>query len=261
MTMVQSALKLAQRGLPVFPLIPGDKIPLHGSNGYLDATTDPDKIAALWSGNNRNCNIGSATGHSFFTLDVDDMAAETALQKLEAQHGAIPPTVEVITSRGRHLHFKMPATPVRCSAGKIAPHLDIRGLGGFVVLPPSLHPSGKRYCWSIDCHHEFAPAPDWLLEIIREPAADETQATPPEEWRALVEGGVDAGARDCTVTKLAGHLLRKGVDPFVVYVLLKSWNETQVRPPLPAEDIARIFGSIAAKEVKRLEAKKRAYGR
>jgi len=76
-------------------------------------------------------------------------------------------------------------------------------------------------------------------------------ATPPSEWRALVAKGVAEGARDCTVAKLAGYLLRRRVDPIVALELLRIWNATRFSPPLPAADIERIVGSIAGKELKR----------
>jgi hypothetical protein len=73
----------------------------------------------------------------------------------------------------------------------------------------------------------------------------------PPDWAALLAAGVDEGARDQTVTRIAGHLLRRYVDPHVVLELLTAWNATQCRPPLPDEDVERIVGSICARELKR----------
>ncbi len=98
-----------------------------------------------------------------FVVDVDGLDAEAALRRLEAEHGALPPTVEVITARGRHIYFKWPQEPVRNSAGKIGPHIDVRGDGGYVLSPPSIHPSGRRYSWSVDSTSYIAEAPGWLV--------------------------------------------------------------------------------------------------
>ena len=54
------------------------------------------------------------------------------------------------------------------------------------------------------------------------------------EWRGIVTGGVAEGARDCTIAKLTGHLLRRRVDPIVVLELMQVWNATRCTPPLPA---------------------------
>jgi hypothetical protein len=77
--------------------------------------------------------------------------------------------------------------------------------------------------------------------------------TPPAEWRELVENGVAEGARDNSVAKLAGHLLRRHVDPVAVLGLLQAWNDARCRPPLPPADITRIVHSIAGKELRRRE--------
>ena len=72
------------------------------------------------------------------------------MRRLEATHGELPASVEVITARGRHLYFRTPEVPVRNTASKIAPGIDTRGDGGYVLAPPSIHPSGRRYAWSVD---------------------------------------------------------------------------------------------------------------
>jgi hypothetical protein len=245
--MIGAALALARRGLRVFPCRPRAKEPAT-VNGLKAATTDPILIKCWWQQEPQS-NIAIATGMAshVFVLDVD--GAEAELKKLEAQHGAIPPTVEVITARGRHLYFKWPDRLVRNSAGKIAPGIDVRGEGGYVLAPPSVHPSGRRYEWSVDTANVIAPAPDWLLAKIAEPTTG-AAVTPPSEWRELIKG-VSEGARDCSTAKLAGHLLRRGVHSFVVLELLQSWNATRCTPPLPEKAIARIVNSIAGRELQR----------
>lgn len=88
------------------------------------------------------------------------------MRVLEQNYGELPVTVESITGRGRHLYFKMPDQPVKCSASKIAPKIDVRGDGGYVLAPPSIHPSGRPYCWSVDTNNAFAEAPAWLLRRL-----------------------------------------------------------------------------------------------
>ena len=102
----------------------------------------------------------------------------------------------------------MPDVPVRNSAGKIAAGVDVRGDGGYVLAPPSIHPSGRAYAWSVDTAGAIAAAPDWLLARITEHANGNGKATPSSEWRVLLADGIAEGTRDCTLAKLAGHLLR-----------------------------------------------------
>lgn len=188
------------------------------------------------------------TRFKIFVVDIDSPDAEAELRKLEAHNTALPPSVEAITARGRHIYFQWPKRLVRNSAGKIAPGIDTRGLGGYVLAPPSVHPCGRRYEWSVDSASTFAAAPEWLLAAITEPAG--STATPPIEWRELVKG-VAQGARDCSATRLAGYLLRRQVDPQVALALLQDWNAARCTPPLPETDIERIIHSISDKEIRR----------
>jgi hypothetical protein len=217
----------------------------------LDATADFDTIRQWWR-DDPNYNVAIATGAAsrLFVIDIDGIDAETELHKLEAEHGLLPPSVEVITARGRHVYFQWPACAIRNSASKIAPGVDVRGQGGFVLCPPSIHPSGRRYEWSVDTGNSLAAAPQWLLDKLA-PRAGQGSNTAPSEWRELVINGVDEGSRDTSLTKLAGYLLRRYINPLVALELLQVWNSARCRPPLPADDVERIVSSIARKEIQR----------
>lgn len=248
--MLRTAVALALKGMAVFPCRPQDKRPAT-ANGLKDATTDLDIIRQWWR-QEPQFNLAIATGavSGIFVLDVDNLDAEVELRRLEAEHTGLPSTVEVITSRGRHVYFRTPEVTIRNSASKIAPGIDVRGEGGYVLAPPSIHPSGRRYEWSVDCS-ALADAPAWLVAKVSQPANGATPPLPPERWRELVVTGAVEGTRDCTVAKLAGHLLRRRIDPFVALELLQSWNATKCLPPLPASDIERIVASVAGRELQR----------
>jgi len=76
-------------------------------------------------------------------------------------------------------------------------------------------------------------------------------AAPAAAWRTIVTGSIAEGTRNCTVTKLTGHLLRRHVDPIVVHALVQAFNATRCVPPLSAEEVERIVGSICGKELQR----------
>lgn len=246
-----TALILASRGRFVFPCLPCDKRPAT-ARGYKDATIDPDVIRQWWH-QEPNYNLAIATGaiSKIFCIDLDGLDAEGELRKLEAEHGELPATVEVCTARGRHIYFQMPDVPVRNSAGKIAPGIDLRADGGYALVPPSVHPSGRTYCWSVDCTRTFAPAPDWLLAKIAEPASAKKAATPPAEWQSLVHDGVSEGKRNDSITRLAGYLLRRRVDALLAVEIIFAVNEARCRPPLERNEVIAIVDSIAAREMKR----------
>ena len=168
-----AALALAKRGWPVFPC--GiDKKPLV-KNGFKVASTGQEQITAWW-GQFAAASIGVPTGTAIgcFVLDVDLPDGPASLSALEKQHGPLPDTAEQRTgSGGRQLFFKMPPnTSIRNSAGKIGTGLDVRGDGGYVIVPPSGHPSGGRYFWTSQKGTAPADAPQWLLDLVIKPKAE-----------------------------------------------------------------------------------------
>jgi hypothetical protein len=92
--------------------------------------------------------------------------------------------------------------------------------------------------------------PAWLLSALRQPQAAKA-ATPAATWRELVKHGVGEGRRNDAITRLAGHLLRRDVDPLVTFEMLLTWNVARCRPPLDEEEVARIVARITEREFKR----------
>jgi Bifunctional DNA primase/polymerase, N-terminal/Primase C terminal 1 (PriCT-1) len=249
--MLRTALTLATRGIHVFPCVPRGKAPAC-EHGCKAATTDGDTIRQWWH-TEPHYNIGIACGSvsGIFAVDIDSYEAEKRLAKLEDAHDRLPPTVEVITSRGRHLYFRYPTDrSVRNSAGKIAPGIDTRGDGGYTLAPPSIHPSGRAYAWSVDSANRFAIAPPWLLDRINGHASSK-QPTPAATWRSLMGAGVDEGQRNDAAARLCGYFLRRNCDAFLVLDLLLLWNASRCRPPLADEEIEYIVSSVAGAEIKR----------
>ena len=250
--MLRTALTLATRGLAVFPCRPYDKRPAT-EHGCKDATTDLNTIREWWR-HEPLFNVAIATGtvSGIFVVDIDGPDGEAELRKLALELGELPATVEVITRRGRHLYFRTPDRPVHSSVSKIAVDVDVRGENAYVLAPPSNHPCGLPYIWSVDGSNSVASAPDWLLARVTTPTnGKKNPQTPPSEWRALVIDGADEGQRDNAVTRLCGYLLRHDIDPIVTLETLQIWNRERCRPPLPPRDIERIVQSIAGKEIAR----------
>jgi hypothetical protein len=154
-----------------------------------------DEVAEWWAGDRARLGVGILTGAisgNIFVLDVDvgpGKDGDDSLRALQMAHDDLPETAEVRTgSGGRHLYFRAPAgvAVIRNSAGKLGPGLDIRGEGGFVVAPPSVHASGQPYVWSWQntLDQGIADAPGWLLDLVRADAP--TPGAAPRE-RAPVE--------------------------------------------------------------------------
>jgi hypothetical protein len=157
------ALDYAARGLAVFPCIYRTKEPAT-RRGFYDATTNPATIRR-WFGGSHQYNLAVRTGlaSGAWILDVDN---EDSLHRLEQRHGPLPPTMRSRGRRGAHLWWRA-HVPVQCSAGRVAAGIDVRGENGYLVVPPSIHPSGVMYRW-LNCE-SLATAPDWLLALTRKP--------------------------------------------------------------------------------------------
>jgi len=251
-TMLSAAQNLAAKGLWVFPCRAADKRPAT-ARGLKDATTDAEIITRWWR-DNPQFNIGIATGSvsRIFVVDIDGDDGEGELRKLEAAHGALPITVESLTGHGRHLYFAWPVDrPVRNSASRIGRGIDTRGDGGYVLAPPSLHPTGRRYSWSCDTGSAFSLAPAWLLDLLTTHRQTDLAATPSEAWVDLIRDGVGEGQRNNALARLCGHLLRKRVNALVVLQLASAFNDARCRPRLSAAEVLTIVNSVAGLELKR----------
>jgi hypothetical protein len=111
-----------------------------------------------------------------------------SLARLEETNARLPHTIEAVTgSGGSHIYFVHPGFNMPNRVG-LKPGIDLRGDGGCVVVPPSLHPIGKRYAWKRSHHpDETKPAcmPDWLMKLATGQSG--SKGHPPEYWRRLVK--------------------------------------------------------------------------
>ena len=139
----------------------------------------------------------------------------------------------------------MAGRDIRNSVSAIAPGIDVRGTGGYVVVPPSIHPSGRRYTWSVDSANTFADAPQWLLDKV----TAKPKVTPPADWCALIRDGVDEGPRTDNIVRLAGHLLGRRIGPDEVFELVSAFNDARCRPPLARDVVAPPSPTSATREL------------
>ena len=171
----QQVLRLSARGFRIFPCKPREKEP--AICGWKQAaTTDPTQLVR-WFDEFPESNWGLVTGPipAIFVLDVDGIKGLNSFFELCGrdlrQVELACATLGVRTPRGSHLYYRYPAEMRICnSAGKLAAGCDIRSGGGFVLCPPSVHPSGEPYRWLGGAEDVcIASAPAWLLERIAIP--------------------------------------------------------------------------------------------
>jgi hypothetical protein len=253
-----AAITYAEQGLPAFPLHPivdGECACIRAgctdvgkhpaSNGWQRSIASPEAAASIWRPDARvERGIGLALGPraGAWVSDVDPRhGGDESLARLVAEHGELPATWEAETGdRGGHLYWAWPddgGEEIRNSTGKIAPGIDVRGAGGFVVAPPSLHASGRRYVWTARPGDRPAPAPGWLVELAR--AANRTRASASSESSGE-EVFARAGERHTQAVSLAGLMRWWGAGEETIVAAVLAFCRTQCdQAGPPALDFAK----------------------
>lgn len=247
--MIAAALRWAERGRPVLP-VGAHKRPLI-ERGLTDATTDAETLRRWWT-RWPNANVAIRTGapSGLVVLDVDGQEGADALAELEREHEPLPTTASVATPRGgQHFYFAHPGSPVKTTASVIAPGIDVRGDGGYVLVPPSVGPNGRPYAWD----EEAPPAamPPWLVTLTRARTEGdgERRAEPASTWVRMVAHGLPEGERNAGLARLVGHLLVRDVSVQLAGALAHLINDTRCKPPLDPREVDRVIASIAGREV------------
>ncbi|MCC6740935.1 MAG: DUF3987 domain-containing protein [Planctomycetia bacterium] len=243
---VSAALVHAANGLPVFP-VKKDKTPatLHG---HLDASLDAAKITEMFAAAPEDAGLACATGNGVVVLDVDPRHnGDDSLDTLtEGGKRPLPPTPQVLTGGGgRHFYFSVPpGVRVPCRTGLLS-GLDVRGDGGYVVMPPSVHASGRRYEWEASSEGvPLAPVPDWLLELILKGSPKAAPLT--DEPEAVIH----EGQRHSWAARHAGKLRRASASAEEILAALRTLNKSgKFKPPHDDADLERIARDIGGKPV------------
>lgn len=258
--LAEAAHDYVERGLAIIPLGVGKKEPVTKS-GLNDWTDNPGQIDVWWGQGehagkrgNPSYNIGMACGQvsgGIIAIDLDCHSDEANglhfLRDWEVEHGKLPETWTQITGSGGKQLFYRAGQDIRNSAnGEIG--VDVRGNGGYVVLPPSLHPCGDCYEWSISPDDmDVADADDKVYDFIR--AVSKTKKRS-DGWNAEKTGipSEIKENRNETLFSLGRSFLSRGSGHDEVATLIRSLNATICSPPLPADEVEKLIGSINSKE-------------
>jgi RecA-family ATPase len=241
-TMLEATLRYRKLDYSVIP-VGNDKKPLVKWERFQTELASEEEIKS-WFLRFPNANVGIVTG------------AVSGLVVVDVEKGGLtddlPPTVMSKTGGGGfHYYYRRPDVAVKNGVriGNKEDLRDIRGDGGYVVAPPSLHASGEHYEWITppESVAGFADFPMWLIEQKR------TQEIFPKDgqydWEEKVNG-VSEGERNNTAAAISGKLLAylpaKDWEGYA-WPLLRNWNKSN-NPPLPDMELRSAFDSIAQRQ-------------
>lgn len=239
MNFMKWALHYASKGMYVFPLSPGTKIPLANTSGHNDATTDPERIVEWWK-DYPDANIGLNCGKSgIVVVDVDTKDGKVGSQSLFAVAGDDLHLLDTVRSKtwsgGEHLFYKGSCP---CSQSELGQNLDIKGEGGYVVLAPSrISEKGKTgtYEWKKGYGGEkleFLDFPDKLRPLAKD-------KVPLKEIEHIFEN-----SRHSTIVRFGGFCRHIGMTVPEIISALHAINEERCVPPLPRAEVDKIAKSM-----------------
>lgn len=249
---VEHVKGLARSGFKVFPT---NNLKRPTTEGWQElATDDEEMVGPLFSEHmNGWLGVGVRTGLGFIVIDTDPKnCGEENLIKMEKNLGALPPT---LTSRsgsgGHHRYYKVPENVEITNRAPINhdyPGVDVRGRGGYVVAPPSMHESGNSYEWLSVCDTMSSLPVTWVASLSVRPR-EITKAQPKgqkkemsvDTLRFLAEGAAD-GERNHRLFKAAADMCGCGYDQSEAeYRLVDACSKC--RPPYPEKEALKTIDS------------------
>jgi hypothetical protein len=247
---LEAARRYAELGYRVFPCAPGGKAPLT-EHGFHDATTDTEQIERWWA-RHPDANVAIATA-TLVVIDID--GANNPWPHGDRERGLdLAAGAMAVTPRGGgHCLFRQPAGKNwRCTEGRLAPDVDTRADGGYVVVPPSVVDSGKTYRWvpglELDGPPDRLPEPPAWLVAELDRLATGTPLSAPVASGTGAANQIPIGQRNATLARLAGTMRRVGMSQAELAAALQRVNADRCAPPLSMREVEQIAVSIARYE-------------
>jgi hypothetical protein len=239
MNNLELARKYREFGFSVFPLIPKDKKPLIAWKKYQEHFATDTELQQWFDGTQNGIAIVTGPISDLIVLDAD---SEQTAQWVEQK--GIGEGLRVKTAKGMHYYLKWQDGFRNAVRLKDLGGLDIRGAGGYVAAPGTIHPSGFAYAFVPNMPKALADVPEWLSESI-----EMIQANPSGTVKANVSEivkGCEAGSRNDSLARFIGVVVKMVNFESALEVAL-NWNKTNI-PPLPAEEVVETVKSIWQRE-------------
>lgn len=235
--MFNEAVKYINMGFSIIP-VGVDKRPLIAWREYQERRTVLEEIIE-WFRQFPGMNIAVVTG-KISNIVVVDVEASGKTDWL------LPTVISKTGGGGWHFYYKYPGHHIG-NATRIRPETDIRADGGYAILPPSLHVSGKRYEWAVSPEMaDFAELPEIpeLAKDIKEPEGN--------NWGKILSTINHEGVRNSTAAQVAGKFvseLQKKQLESIGWLMFQDWDQRQNDPPLGKKELRSVWDSICKKHL------------
>ncbi|MFQ5965668.1 MAG: phage/plasmid primase, P4 family [Candidatus Scalinduaceae bacterium] len=226
--------KYREKGFSIIPLIPNGKIPAIKSWRQYQDRFATDKEIVKWFGNGSKFNVGVVTG-KLSGIDVLDLDSEQAVQYAQ-EHNIIRETPSVKTGKGFHYWYKHKEGVRNFQKKDSLPDIDLRGEGGYIVAPPSIHPSGQQYQWLQGKGLDDIPCAELPEIVLAKNSQDKKQL------REIYKG-VQEGNRNDSLARLVGSWVNNGLTFDECLENARLWNAKN-HPPLREKEIIQVIKSI-----------------
>jgi len=239
--LLEEAIRLTELGYPVFPCKPGAKSPAT-QHGHKDVTTSKEIVEKWWGGDS-GANLAIPT-EGLLVVDVDG-ADNPWPNDPDKSRDLAAGAVSRTPRGGRHFIFRQPdGKDWGNTAGKIAPMVDTRGDGGYILVAPS-EVDGKFYEWLIelDVSPDGLPEPPTWLALMTDGAGEPIRsAVAPLQ---LGTNSIPAGQRNHSLASIGGTLRRIGLGEPEILAAISATNSARCTPPLEAGEVEQIAASVA----------------
>ena len=234
-----------------------DKLPIKAWKKYqttLPTTKEIKSDCSQYPESNLAIITGTLSG--IIVIDIDSAEGREAYI---AECGEIHETIQAKTGRadgqGLHLFFKHPGDGLYANMAKVFPGIDVRGDGGYVIAPPSIHESGNTYEWQNihpieDGLDDLMELPEEVKEMLLKKDPTKTPNNRPKdttEWVNDILLGVDKGERNQACARLTGYYAKVGHNFSEIESILSMWNDRN-KPPMEFKEIRKVFTSIISRE-------------
>lgn len=247
-SVLEAALGYHESGFSVIPVNRETKVSLVPWRWYQKKPPDAGLIQEWFTVRFPDASVAVLTGGVSNVVvvdcDVKKMSPE-AMETFLKEH----PTPWVVRTGGGGLHYYYAHPGGSVDNRVIKGWVDVRGDGGYVVAPPSGHPSGNGYTW---VKRGGSPRklpkfdPEWVGRPVEATAkADEfvMPAAADDKWLSEIMDGVGEGGRNDATARLSGYYFGRGMAYDVVLTLMEQWNERN-KPPIPIRELLRTIKSV-----------------